>query len=200
MRHSIQILALMLCCAAFTAQAADKTIPKPPAHPQVQMTTSLGSFTLELYPEKAPLTVKNFLGYIRSGFYQGLIFHRVITGFMIQSGGFKPGLELKQPLASIQNEASNGLKNVTGTIAMARTPNPHSATSQFFINVANNPSLDFVAKTAQGWGYAVFGKVLRGMDVVKRIEKVTTGRRGRYNDVPESDVVIKSAIVLSTAH
>jgi cyclophilin family peptidyl-prolyl cis-trans isomerase len=134
--------------------------------------------------------VKNFLRYVDKGFYNGTVFHRVIPGFMIQGGGFEPGMRLKPTDLPVNNEADNGLKNMTGTIAMARTSDPHSATAQFFINTADNAALDHTGKTPQGWGYCVFGKVTRGMEVVKQIESVPTGQVGPFGDVPQHDVII----------
>ena len=159
-------------------------------NPQVKIETSMGTMVLELYPEKAPKTVENFLAYVEDGFYDGTIFHRVIPGFMIQGGGFTPNMSQKDTRAQIQNEANNGLKNDRGTIAMARTPNPHSATAQFFINVADNGFLNFQSETQQGWGYCVFGKIVEGMDVADAIVKVKTGRSGMHQDVPVEAVVI----------
>jgi len=149
----------------------------------VKLHTNHGIITLELDAEKAPKTVENFLQYVRDGFFDGTIFHRVIDGFMIQGGGFEPGMTQKPTRDAIENEASNGLKNEAYTIAMARTPNPNSATAQFFINVANNSFLNFTAPTPQGYGYAVFGKVVEGMDVVDAIKKVKTGNRAGHQDV-----------------
>ncbi|OJW97898.1 peptidylprolyl isomerase [Thiobacillus sp. 65-1402] len=159
----------------------------------VKLHTNHGIITLELDAEKAPKTVENFLQYVRDGFFDGTIFHRVIDGFMIQGGGFEPGMTQKPTRAAIENEAANGLKNETYTIAMARTPDPNSATAQFFINVANNSFLNFTAPTPQGYGYAVFGKVVEGMDVVDKIRKVKTGSRAGHQDVPLEDVVISQA-------
>jgi len=159
----------------------------------VKLHTNHRTITLELDAEKAPKTVENFLQYVRDGFFDGTIFHRVIDGFMIQGGGFEPGMTQKPTRAAIENEASNGLKNETYTIAMARTPDPNSATAQFFINVANNSFLNFTAPTPQGYGYAVFGKVVEGMDVVDKIRKVKTGSRAGHQDVPLEDVVISQA-------
>ena len=159
----------------------------------VKLTTNHGVITLELDAEKAPKTVENFLQYVRDGFFDGTIFHRVIDGFMIQGGGFEPGMTQKPTREAVENEAANGLKNEAYTIAMARTPNPHSATAQFFINVANNSFLNFTAPTPQGYGYAVFGKVVEGMDVVDKIRKVKTGSRAGHQDVPLEDVVITQA-------
>ncbi len=155
-----------------------------------------GTITLELDADKAPKTVANFLSYVQKGHYDNTIFHRVIPGFMIQGGGFEPGMQQKGTDAPIDNEANNGLKNDTYTIAMARTSDPHSATAQFFINVADNGFLNFTAPTAQGWGYAVFGKVIDGADVVDKIKAVATGRKGFHDDVPKTDVVIEKAVVL----
>jgi peptidyl-prolyl cis-trans isomerase B (cyclophilin B) len=162
----------------------------------VKLHTNHGTITLELDAEKAPKTVENFLQYVRDGFFDGTIFHRVIDGFMIQGGGFEPGMTQKPTRDTIENEASNGLKNEAYTIAMARTPNPNSATAQFFINVANNSFLNFTAPTPQGYGYAVFGKVVEGMDVVDKIKKVKTGNRAGHQDVPLEDVVITQAEIV----
>jgi peptidyl-prolyl cis-trans isomerase B (cyclophilin B) len=158
----------------------------------VQFKTSLGDFKVELNDEKAPKTVSNFLAYVKDGHYNGTIFHRVIDGFMIQGGGFEPGMKQKPTEAPIVNEANNGLKNVAGSIAMARTNDPHSATAQFFINVNDNDFLNHSSPTPQGWGYAVFGQVSEGMDVVEKIKKVRTGSKGFHQDVPVEDVVIES--------
>jgi len=167
-------------------------------HPRVKVDTSLGSFVLELYPEKAPKTVANFLRYVRDGFYDGTIFHRVIDGFMIQGGGFTPDYQRKPTRAPIPNEADNGLKNTRGTIAMARTMDPHSATAQFFINVKDNPFLDHTSPTPRGWGYAVFGKVVEGMDVVDKIKRVDTGPGGPFpKDAPREPVIIEKMTVLN---
>lgn len=167
------------------------------ANPTVEMKTSQGSITLELYPEKAPKTVENFLKYVKGGFYKGTIFHRVIDNFMIQGGGFDTSLREKETFPPIQNEANNGLNNEIYTIAMARTMNPHSASAQFFINVKDNGFLDHTAPTMRGWGYAVFGKVIKGQDVVMKISKVRTGPRGLMpSDVPLENVVIEDVKVL----
>ena len=160
----------------------------------VKLTTNLGAITLELNAEKAPETVKNFLAYVEAGHYDNTVFHRVIKGFMIQGGGFEPGMKQKPTQAPIQNEAKNGLKNAAGTIAMARTQAPHSATAQFFINVADNDFLDYPGQ--DGWGYCVFGKVTDGMDVVNAIKGVKTGSKGFHQDVPVEDVVIQKAEVV----
>lgn len=165
-------------------------------HPMVKLTTNFGAITLELDAEKAPLTVANFLTYVNEGFYNGTIFHRVIDGFMIQGGGFEPGMNQKKTHDQIKNEANNGLVNDIYTVAMARTPDPHSASAQFFINVANNDFLNFRAPTAQGFGYCVFGRVVEGRDVVDQIRKVKTGSKSMMQDVPVEDVVIQKAEVL----
>ncbi|GAO36197.1 cyclophilin [Sulfuricella sp. T08] len=158
----------------------------------VKLHTNFGDITIDLDAEKAPKTVENFLKYVEKGFYDGTIFHRVIDGFMVQGGGFMSGLIQKETMAEIENEAGNGLKNETYTIAMARTPNPHSASSQFFINTANNSFLNYTASTPQGFGYCVFGKVIDGKEIVDRIGKVKTGSQAGYQDVPLEDVVIES--------
>jgi len=157
----------------------------------VEMVTSKGVIKLELDAENAPITVANFLEYVKSGHFEGTIFHRVIPGFVIQGGGLQSGMREKPTNAPIENEADNGLKNLTGTICMARTNDPHSATSQFFINLKDNSFLDHTGKNAQGWGYAVFGKVTEGMDVVEAIAAVRTGNAGYHQDVPEEDIVIE---------
>jgi len=157
--------------------------------------TNLGDITLELDYEKAPKTAENFEQYVRDGFYDGVIFHRVINNFMIQGGGFEPGMVQKDTRAPIENEADNGLTNKKYTIAMARTMDPHSASAQFFINVADNNFLDHSAKTMEGWGYAVFGKVVEGEDVVDKIKGVSTTIRAGHQDVPVEDVIINSATV-----
>ena len=166
-------------------------------NPQVRMTTSLGVIDIELDAGKAPKTVANFLGYVDKGFYNGTIFHRVIPGFMIQGGGMTPGMKEKPTGATIQNEADNGLKNLAGTLAMARTSDPHSASAQFFINTVDNSFLNHRDKTMQGWGYAVFGKVTKGMDVVKKIEAVQTSNAGMHQNVPKQDVVIRKIVRLT---
>jgi peptidyl-prolyl cis-trans isomerase B (cyclophilin B) len=155
-----------------------------------------GVITLELDEQKAPKTVANFLNYVKKGHYDGTIFHRVIDGFMIQGGGFAPGMNQKATDATIENEANNGLKNERYTVAMARTSAPHSASAQFFINVADNDFLNHKSPTPQGWGYAVFGKVVDGKDVVDRIKGVATGSSGGHGDVPKADVVIEKAVVV----
>jgi len=170
------------------------------ADTQVRLDTRLGAITLELADQKAPQSVKNFLTYVRDGFYNGTIFHRVIDGFMIQGGGFTPDFQQKPTRAPIPNEADNGLKNRRGTVAMARTSDPNSATAQFFINVKDNMFLDHRGPSPQGWGYAVFGKVIDGMDVVDQIRRVPTGPGGpggRFGDVPATPIVIESVTVLT---
>jgi peptidyl-prolyl cis-trans isomerase B (cyclophilin B) len=159
----------------------------------VKLHTNYGLITLELDEAKAPETVKNFLSYVEAGHYTNTIFHRVIDGFMIQGGGFEPGMKQKPAKAGIRNEADNGLKNDRYTVAMARTGEPHSASAQFFINVADNDFLNFTAPTAQGWGYCVFGRVVEGQDVVDKIKGVKTATRGFHRDVPAEDVVIQRA-------
>ena len=164
------------------------------ANPQVEMKTSLGTLTIELYPDRAPKTVENFLQYARDGFFDGTVFHRVIPGFMIQGGGMSPELKEKPTRPPVPNEAKNGLKNETGTIAMARTADPHSASAQFFINLQNNGFLDYPGR--DGWGYAVFGKVVQGLDVVEKIARVPTGNSGFHQNVPTKPVLIEAARVL----
>jgi peptidyl-prolyl cis-trans isomerase B (cyclophilin B) len=164
---------------------------------QVDLETSAGTIRVELDDEKAPETVKNFLTNVENGHYDGTVFHRVIKGFMVQGGGFEPGMSQKPTGSTIKNEASNGLKNDKYTLAMARTSAPHSATAQFFINAADNEFLNFKSETPQGWGYAVFGRVISGQDVVDAIEKVRTGNRGGHADVPLDDVTITRATVVS---
>jgi len=182
MKSLIAIAALAISAAASAA-------------PSVEMQTSLGKMVIELNAEKAPGTVDNFLKYAKEGHYDGTIFHRVMEGFMIQGGGFSAAMEEKKAGKPIQNEAKNGLKNQRGTIAMARRPDPHSATAQFFINHKDNASLDYPGH--DGWGYAVFGKVTQGIEVVDKIAKVPTGNRGMHQNVPVEPVVIQSVKVLS---
>ncbi len=191
------LAAFMLCALAIPAQA--DTTPKKGKPVQVALTTSLGRIVLELDENKAPKTVANFLGYVKKGHYNGLIFHRVISGFMIQGGGFDEKMDEKPTGAPIENEADNGLKNLRGAIAMARTNDPHSASAQFFINVADNAMLDFKSKSVQGWGYAVFGKVVAGMDVVDKIRTLPTGSKGMFQDVPQTPVIIVKAEVVTPA-
>lgn len=185
-RKSVLALAGFALAAMFSvAPAHAQTAPK------VKLATSLGDIVVQLDPAKAPKTVENFLAYVNDKHYDGTVFHRVIDGFMIQGGGYAPGFEEKETRASIKNEAANGLSNKIGTIAMARTSEPHSASAQFFINVNNNDFLDFKSPTTQGFGYCVFGEVTAGMDVVNKIKGVKTGNYGRmHQDVPTEDVVI----------
>ncbi len=175
-------LALLL---PFSAKAAE--------NPRVEIKTSMGDIVLELYPEQAPKTVENFLNYVKSGHYDGTIFHRVINGFMIQGGGFDSSMKQKTAKATVENEAKNGLKNEPYTVAMARTAAPHSASAQFFINVNNNTALNYPAH--DGWGYAVFGKVVQGQQTVDKIKAVPTRNAGMHQDVPAKPVVIESALV-----
>ncbi|HSQ71864.1 MAG TPA: peptidylprolyl isomerase [Rubrivivax sp.] len=163
----------------------------------VKMDTSAGTLRIELDDEKAPLSTANFLAYVNKGHYDGTVFHRVIKGFMVQGGGFEPGMKQKPTDAPIRNEANNGLKNKHYTLAMARTGDPHSASAQFFINTTDNAFLDFRAENAQGWGYAVFGRVVEGTEVVDQIETVRTGRKGMHDDVPLEDVRIERAVEVS---
>lgn len=177
-----------------TAKAADDFSSK-----RIKLETSEGDIVLELDITRAPLSVLNFMKYVQSGFYDGTIFHRVISNFMIQGGGFTPEMERKQPNAPILNEADNGLKNVRGTVAMARTNDPHSATAQFFINVTDNPFLDHKSKTPRGWGYAVFGRVIKGMKVVDKIRNQRTGPNGPLrSDVPLKMILIQKATVIES--
>jgi peptidyl-prolyl cis-trans isomerase B (cyclophilin B) len=207
---SVTILAFSTACAAEPAApkaAAKAEMAKPAAgsctssstdkrtQPMVKLHTNHGIITIELDAAKAPNTVANFLDYAKSGFYDGTIFHRVISNFMIQGGGFGAGMKEKTTKAPIQNEAGNGLKNDVYTVAMARTGDPHSATAQFFINVKNNDFLNYSSPNPQGYGYAVFGKVTAGMDVIEKIKGVKTGQKGMHGDVPVEDVIITRAEV-----
>ena len=188
------LAALVITFAGLTGTTSAQTVSD--AKPvKIVMETSKGTIELELDAAKAPISVANFVKYVKKGFYDGLIFHRVIPDFMIQGGGFSPDMQQKEPDAQIENEAKNGLKNVKGTLAMARTPNPHSASSQFFINLKDNAFLDYPGQ--DGWGYTTFGKVTQGMDVVDKIAKVKTGNRGGHQDVPLDPVVIESVKILS---
>jgi cyclophilin family peptidyl-prolyl cis-trans isomerase len=195
------IVASLVCLLAFAAPAAQPA-PKAKAQspvaasPRVLLETTKGKIVLELNAEKAPKTVKNFLDYVKAGHYNGTVFHRVIPGFMIQGGGMTPDLTERPTRPPIPNEADNGLLNQRGTIAMARTADPNSATSQFFINVANNGSLNFRGKTPAGWGYAVFGNVVEGMDVVDAIVNVPTTTKGPYENVPKEPLLIQKATVV----
>ena len=181
---------LALGAGALTCQAA------APANPVIEMVTDMGTVKIELYADKAPKTVENFLQYARDKFYDGTVFHRVIPGFMVQGGGFTPDMEQRKTRDPIANEAQNGLKNETGTLAMARTSNPHSATAQFFINVANNDFLNFTGPTQQGFGYAVFARVTEGMDVINKIVATPTGNRSGHQNVPLKPIVIKSVRII----
>jgi peptidyl-prolyl cis-trans isomerase B (cyclophilin B) len=189
----IRLFVVISVLAAFVPAGAGMAAD---GNPKVEMETSKGKIVIELYPEKAPDTVKNFLNYVDTKFYDGTIFHRVIPNFMIQGGGFTADMKRKSAGEPIKNEADNGLKNDRGTIAMARTNDPHSATAQFFINTVNNDFLNHKSKTNQGWGYVVFGKVVSGMDVVDAISSVKTVTRGMYRDVPAEIIEIRSTVVL----
>lgn len=168
------------------------------ANPQVEIKTNFGTIVLELYPDKAPKTVENFLSYVKDGYYTGTVFHRVIPGFMIQGGGFDKTLRQKPARQPVENEAANGLRNEIGTVAMARTSDPHSASAQFFINVANNAFLNYTAPTPQGYGYTVFGKIIKGMEVVNKIADVPTGPAGPFpSDVPNVTVVIEEVRLIA---
>jgi peptidyl-prolyl cis-trans isomerase B (cyclophilin B) len=187
---------LIVVLAALVSLVAAGGIMAAEGNPKVEMETSKGKMVIELFPEKAPETVKNFLNYVEAKFYDGTIFHRVIPNFMIQGGGFTSDMKRKSAGAPIKNEADNGLKNDRGTIAMARTGEPHSATAQFFINSVNNDFLNHKGKTQQGWGYVVFGKVISGMNVIDAISAVKTVTRGGYRDIPAETIEIRSARVL----
>lgn len=165
-------------------------------NPRVSLQTSQGAIVIELNAEKAPKTVENFVTYVRDGFYDGTVFHRVINNFMVQGGGFDTSMKQKQTRAPVENEANNGLKNDRYTIAMARTADPHSATAQFFINVADNDFLNFTSPTPNGWGYAVFGKVVEGTEVVDKMKTAKTGNKGFHQDVPVEDIVIEKATLV----
>jgi peptidyl-prolyl cis-trans isomerase B (cyclophilin B) len=196
-RRALIALALSASWTGLLGAASNKPAASPKRKVNmVKLQTNFGSITLALDAQAAPATVANFLQYVKDGHYDGTIFHRVIDGFMIQGGGFTGDMEQKPTRAPIQNEAQNGLKNVAYSIAMARTPDPHSASSQFFINVGDNGFLDFRAATAQGYGYCVFGKVTEGQDVVDRIRKVRTGSRAGHQDVPVENVVIERAEII----
>ena len=181
------VILVLASIGVATANSGDKVM--------VEMHTSKGLITLELDAEKAPVTVANFIEYVKSGHFDGTIFHRVIPGFVIQGGGLESGMKEKPTQAPIENEADNGLKNVTGSICMARTNDPHSATSQFFINLKDNQFLDHTEKSPQGWGYAVFGQVTDGMDVVEAIAAVQTGNAGGHQDVPVEDIVVEKVTI-----
>lgn len=184
---AIVFILICITCPAFSQD-----------NPQVRMDTTEGTIIIELDAKAAPVTVENFLLYVKNGFYDGTIFHRVIKNFMIQGGGFSKEMEQKATRSPIKNEANNGLQNATGTIAMARTNAPHSATAQFFINVKDNTFLNHRSKSAQGWGYCVFGKVIKGMEVVHAIENVPTGIKSGHRDVPVKPILIKQAKLIKT--
>ena len=188
-------IALLGAALILTLLAGSETLAAR-SNPVVKLQTSLGDIEIELYPDKAPKTVENFLAYVNKGFYNGTVFHRVINGFMVQGGGLNDKMQLKATGKPIENEADNGLKNDEYTVAMARTMDPHSATAQFFINVADNDFLNYTAKNPQGWGYAVFGKVIKGKDVVDKIKAVETTTKGMHQDVPVTPVVINKAEVV----
>lgn len=190
MKRCLTMMILALWMSTALSLAADPL-------PRVKLTTSQGDIVVELDSAAAPKTVENFLAYVKDGFYDGVIFHRVIAGFMIQGGGFDADMKRKSSRPPIPNEADNGLSNRTGTLAMARTADPHSASAQFFINVKDNDFLDHRSKTSQGWGYCVFGRVVDGMEVVRAIENVPTTSRSGMRDVPKVPVVIKQATVVS---
>ena len=198
----------ILGCASTNSAIASQTQPNSTSNantqettmsnmPLVELETSMGNITIELNEEKAPKTVENFLNYVKSGHYDGTIFHRIIDGFMIQGGGMDAEMNEKATNAPVENEADNGLKNDKGTLAMARTQDPHSATSQFFVNVKDNDFLNHSGKNMQGWGYTVFGKVTSGMDVIEKMRGVPTGRFGMHADVPKEPVIINSATIVS---
>lgn len=191
------MMMLVLAAALSASQAGEAAKPAPAANPRVELETNKGKIVLELDAAKAPKTVANFLEYVKAGHYDGTIFHRVIAGFMVQGGGFDTRMEQKPTRPPVENEADNGLKNARGTVAMARTGDPHSASSQFFVNLVDNTFLNYKSKTPQGWGYTVFGKVVEGMDVVDAIAKIKTGPRGPFSsDVPSEGVQIIKATVL----
>ncbi len=211
-KRLICALALFVPVAAFAAAPAAKPAPKsaepaktgdvapaPAANPKVLLHTSMCDITLELYPDKAPKTVENFLQYVKDGFYDGTVFHRVINNFMVQGGGWTKDLQRKRTRAPVRNEANNGLSNLRGTVAMARTADPNSAAAEFFVNVVDNKRLDYIADTngTVSWGYTVFGKVVDGMDVVDKIKAVETGPQGPFvSDVPKTPIVIEKASVV----
>lgn len=190
----IPLLSMMLLLTSTLSFATEK--PMSDTHTKVKLTTSLGVITIQLNAEKAPVSAANFLAYVSEGFYDGTIFHRVIPGFMAQGGGFDTGFSQKTGHAPIKNEAANGLVNTRGTLAMARTSDPHSASSQFFINLKDNGFLNYTSATPNGWGYAVFGEVIEGMDVVDAMAKQPTGNRGGHQDVPQTNIVIEKAEVI----
>lgn len=188
------ILSALLCISATSSFATENKMSEPSS--KIKLTTSLGAIIVQLNTEKAPVSSANFLTYVNEGFYNGTIFHRVIKGFMAQGGGFDVSFKQKETHAPIKNEADNGLKNARGTLAMARTNDPNSATGQFFINLKDNGFLDHTSPTPSGWGYAVFGEVIEGMEVVDKIAEQPTGNKGGHQDVPKTDIVIEKAEVV----
>ena len=196
MKHFFLLLGFFLVSWSCSNAGAQTTGAKMSTNPKVKIETTMGDIVLELDAQKAPVSTANFLSYVNEGFYDGTIFHRVIPGFMIQGGGMNPDMTEKPTKAPIKNEANNGLLNHRGTVAMARTSEPHSASSQFFINVSDNDFLNFQSETSQGWGYAVFGKVIEGMDVVDKIVGVETGQVKFYRDVPKEPVIMKKASII----
>ena len=193
----IQFTKVTIACALLFSTATHAADKNNMSTTTIKLTTNQGEITLELDAEKAPNTVKNFVTYVKEGFYEGVIFHRIISNFMAQGGGFTTDFKQKDTHSPIENEADNGLKNDRGTIAMARTSDPHSATGQFFINLVDNDFLNHSSKTSQGWGYAVFGKVTEGMDVVDKMAAIPTGSGGMFpSDVPKEEVIIEKAEVI----
>lgn len=192
MKKIVSMLVMMLFVLSLSSWADETAL----ANPRIRLETSMGDIILELNSEAAPKSVENFLSYVQSGFYDGTIFHRVMKGFMIQTGGLTREMEKKQTRGQIKNEADNGLKNRRGTVAMARTGAPHSATSQFFINTVDNAFLDHQSKSPRGWGYCVFGKVIKGMDVVFDIERVNVTSRMARQNVPTLPVILKRAVMV----
>lgn len=192
----LSVILAFLCLSSCKNDIDVSTLLTNPSNPVVRMKTNMGDIFIELYQNESPITVENFLNYVDSDFYNGTIFHRVINGFMIQGGGLLPGLEKKEPYDPIKNEADNGLSNLKGTISMARTKLIHSATSQFFINVNDNTSLDYKTPNPREFGYAVFGRVIEGMDVVDLIKETKTTTVQPYNDVPIEDIIIKKVILI----
>jgi peptidyl-prolyl cis-trans isomerase B (cyclophilin B) len=188
------IISTLLCICAASSFATGKKMPEP--SPKIKLTTSLGTIIVQLNAEKAPISSGNFLTYVNEGFYNGTIFHRVIKGFMAQGGGFDTAFKQKETHPAIKNEANNGLTNKRGTLAMARTNDPNSATAQFFINYKDNAFLDYTEPTSTGWGYAVFGEVIDGMNIVEKMAEQPTGSRNGQQDVPKTDIVIEKAEVL----
>lgn len=192
----MRIIALSMMLFLTSTYSFATENPMSNTQPKVKLQTNLGAITIQLDAEKAPVTTENFLSYVKEGFYNGTIFHRVIPSFMAQGGGFTKDFQQKATHNPIKNEADNGLKNKRGSIAMARTSDPNSATAQFFINYKDNAFLDYSSPTANGWGYAVFGEVTSGMDVVDAMAQVKTGNRGMHQDVPQQDIVIESAEII----